>query len=200
MNYKQETLKSYNQFADYFDEKFEDYKNVFIKNKLEQINLLFPNKSKILDLGAGPGNQAVFFKNKGHEVLCLDICEKFLEKCKEKNLSTIKMDFENLSLPEKSFDVVWAYTSLLHVPKSKVPAIIRKIKGLLRKEGFFLISLKEGKGEGFLEFRSGTRRWFSLYTEKEMKGLLKKDFKVIKSWRVRTENNKVFIDYLCKKK
>lgn len=110
------------------------------------------------------------------------------------------MDFENLSLPEKSFDVVWAYTSLLHVPKSKVPAIIRKIKGLLRKEGFFLISLKEGKGEGFLEFRSGTRRWFSLYTEKEMKGLLKKDFKVIKSWRVRTENNKVFIDYLCKKK
>ena len=198
VDYKEETLKVYDQFPDYFNEKFDEYLNKYIKNELDSIMLNFPANVKILDVGSGPGNHAAYLNQRGFDVLCLDISEKFLEMCKERGLKTIRMDFENLTFPEESFDVVWAYTSLLHIPKTNLPAVLNRIDKILNKDGFFVISMKEGNGEGFVEFEDG-KRWFSLYQQTEIESLLKDRFSIAGKWKVSTTRGKVFLDYLCKK-
>lgn len=199
MNYKEETLRVYNSFPEHFDLKFSEYSNDIIKEELEEALKLFQTGAKILDLGSGSGNHALFFKNKGFDVLCLDISEGMLKKCREKGLKTIKMDFENLKFPEQSFDVVWAYTSLLHIPKDKCPNVIKNIKHILKENGLFMISLKEGYTEDMFDFHLGGKRWFSLYTDDEVRQLLEQDFTILKNWRV-SVSNKVFLDYFCRKK
>ncbi|MEX0920724.1 MAG: class I SAM-dependent methyltransferase [Candidatus Pacearchaeota archaeon] len=143
-NYKKKTREVYDKFPEYFDKKFREYILKFIKKELDRISKKFPKGAKILDLGSGPGNHALFLKNKGFDVLCLDISESMLQKCKEKGLNTIKSDIENLNFKEGDFDVIWAYTSLLHIPKSNIKSIIRKIHYIIKEDGFFFLSLKEG--------------------------------------------------------
>jgi SAM-dependent methyltransferase len=199
MKHKSETTKVYESFPDYFDNKFEEYKEIYAQPQLKKAISLFPKNAKILDLGCGPGNHAEFFKQKGFDVLCADISKNFLEMCRKKGLKTIEMDFENITLPNNSFDVVWAYASLLHAPKKNLPAILNKIKDILKSKGLLFISMKEGKGEGFVQFKKGGKRWFSLYTKEELEELLKKEFSLIDNWTIRFNEEKSFIAYLYKK-
>ena len=199
MDYKEETKRVYDGFPEFFDEKFGRYASDFIKDKLEYVCTKFQKESKILDLGSGPGNHALFFKEKGYNVLCLDNSDSMLKKCREKGLETIKMDFEELDLPKKEFDVVWAYTSLLHIPKNNLSKVLSEIYQVMKDDGFFLLSLKEGRGEDFKEFSEGGRRLFSLYEDEEVRGFLKDKFVVIDNWKVPVEKGKNFMDYLCKK-
>ncbi len=152
-------------------------------------------------MGSGPGNHAVVLQKNGFEVLCLDNSSEMLKKCKEKGLVTIHSDLENLNLPEKSFDAIWAYTSLLHVPKNNLSSIITTICKILKDNGYFFLSLKEGNGEGFIPFEKGGQRWFSYYTDEEIRTLLQKDFEIIRYWKVPINGkNKAFLDYFCRKK
>lgn len=199
MDYKKETIKVYNEYPEYFDEKFGEYTNNIIKEEREELITMLPKGVKVLDLGSGTGNHALFLKNHGFDVLCVDISDKMLEKCREKGLKTRKMDFEELKFPEKSFDIVWAYTSLLHIPKKNLPKVLRDISKIIKDKGIFMISMKEGDEEKMFDFEKGGRRWFSLYSDEELRFLLKKEFEIIKHWRVPIPG-KVFLDYLCKKK
>lgn len=198
-DYKTETLEVYSRFPDFFDQKFERYLNNFIKQEVEDVCFKFPKKAKILDLGSGPGNHALFLKKKGFDVLCLDNSPPMLQVCHKKGLNTILMDIDNLYFPRSRFDVVWAYASLIHVPKSNVPKILEDIHSIIRDDGLFFLSLKEGQGERLKDFVHGGKRWFSLYTDEEIRELLKGKFEIIGDYRVLIGKEKVFLDYLCKK-
>lgn len=199
MNYKEETTKVYDLFPEYFDEKFAEYSNEVIKEELDYIAKMFSKRPTLLDLGSGPGNHALYFKQKGIDVLCADISDEMLKKCKDKGLKIVKADFEKLSFPINSFDIVFAYSSLSHAPKNKMPKILNDINNILKDSGVFAISLKEGKLEGFLDFSKGGKRWFSLYSDNEIRNLLGVHFKIIKTWKVQI-SNKVYLDYICIKK
>ena len=197
MDYKEETRKVYDAFPGYFDEKFEGYKNQVINDELDEATRHFPINARILDLGSGTGNHASFFQQRGYRVLCLDNSKAMLKKCREKGLACVLMDFESLGFQENSFDVIWAYTSLLHVPKANVARVIQSIKSAIKPEGFFGVSFKEGDGEGFVDFAQGGKRWFSHYKDTEVRGLLK-DFQIVRHWRS-CIGDKVFLDYLCRR-
>ena len=199
MDFKEATKSVYDTNSHYFDDKFGTYTNNVILEELNEVTRYLPPGGKILDVGSGTGNHALFFKQKGFDVLCLDISDSMLEKCREKGLDTIKMDIENITLPAKSFDVVWAYTSLLHVPKSNMSNILATLHSLIKDNGLFCISLKEGSTEGFVPFEKGGKRWFSLYNDDEIRKLLSSNFEILKKYRVPI-SGKTFLDYLCRKK
>ena len=60
----------------------------------------------------------------------------------------------------QKFDGFWAAASLLHIPKSRIPDALQRIRTNVRKGGIGFISLKQGDGEGPDE---KTGRWFSYY-------------------------------------
>lgn len=180
-DYKDLTKQAYNQFADDFEDKFESYLEKNLKDKLSDFLADVPKGGKILDLGSGPGNYAINFKRLGFQVLCIDNSEEMIKRCKEKGLPAMVMDFEKLDFPEKSFDAVWAYTSLLHVPKKNIPEILKKISKIMKDQSILLLGMKYGEGEGFREQEKypGTKRWFSLYTKEELESYLTPLFEIL---------------------
>ncbi len=111
------------------------------------------------------------------------------------------MDIVYLKLPEKSFDGVWAYASLLHIKKAGVPKVIQTIKRVLKPQGIFGFAVKEGEGER-LEINEkypDTRRWFTYFTDNEIRELMEKDFEFLHSSKTVKEKY-VFLNYVVRLK
>ena len=121
-----------------------------------------------------------------------------LRLCGNRNPRVVLGDLENLPLLDVKFDGVWAVTSLLHMPKAELPNVLENINGLLRTGGMFYISMKEGNFEGFVDSDKypGKKRFFSLYTDNELRDYLRNSFEIVNhSWD--HYGNATFLNYLC---
>ena len=198
MDHKAENKKAYNQYAQKFEEKFKIHVEEYV-HKEADIFLTHLLGKEIIDLGSGPGNHALYLQERGYKVLCVDFSEAMLELCKEKGLNTKYMDLEKWDLPDNSLDGIWAYASLLHIPKNKIPEVTKNIKKTLKREGILGIAVKEGSGEDYdtNEKYPGTKRYFTYFNDEDIKKLFEKDFEVLfKSRRVSEEITWLF--YLLK--
>jgi ubiquinone/menaquinone biosynthesis C-methylase UbiE len=181
MNYKDETKKAYDTYTDDYESKFQTH-----LDKSGMVTMLDDfikrvGKGKVLDAGSGPGHHAKYFKSHGLEVHCIDFSEKMIEKVRQKGLEGEVMDIENITLPSQSFDGIWAYTSLLHIPKDKVHLVITGFKRVLKPGGHVGIALKEGHGEGLEASRvhDSSNRYFAYYTSEEFIKAMGDDFEVL---------------------
>lgn len=196
MGYKDETRKAYDMYTDEFAGKFEDSMQ-YILPELDLFLKKLEGK-KILDLGSGPGHHAEYFKEKGFDVLCGDISVSMVELCQKRGLRAEVMDIENLQLPENSFDGVWSYTSLLHVPRRNMTKVIEGIARILKPKGIFALAVKKGREEGF-EIRGhypGTRRWFTYFTDEEIRTMTSPLFKLLRFSSTEVKNGDVFLNYV----
>lgn len=201
MDYKEELKKAYNQYAKKFDEKFQRRFDDFIRPEADEFLKHLAGK-KILDLGSGAGNHAKYFQNKGYNVLCIDLSEEMVNLCGEKGLRAEVMDMENLILPERSFNGVWAYTSLIHIPKRDVPRAVEEIFKVLKSGGVLGLAVKEGTGEGLEadERYPGTERWFSYFTNDEIKQLFENSFELISESKTHEGYRHEFMNFIFKAK
>jgi len=87
---------------------------------------------KILDLRCGGGENAFYFKQKGIDVTCIDFSESMINLGREKGLNAFVMDIEDLRFDDNSFDGIWVVTSLLHIPKLRLPKVLNKLSVFLR--------------------------------------------------------------------
>ncbi len=173
MNYKKETINLYDTHALQFDREYAEYFQRRVIRFADQFIQQLSMPRTVLDLGSGPGHHAQYFQKQGIDVLCADLSEKMITLCHAKGLRAIDMDIENINLPKNSFDGIWAYTSLLHVPKNKISGVISRIECILKPQGILAVALKEGNGEGFEEHKNneGQKRWISYYSEQEAQKL-----------------------------
>ncbi|MDO8452675.1 MAG: class I SAM-dependent methyltransferase, partial [bacterium] len=202
MDYKTETKKAYDKYAKVFDEKFEIYTTKYITGEIKKFLQTIPKGAKILDIGSGPGNHALRFQQKGFDVTCIDISKSMVEICKQKGLKALQMDFENLVFPKNSFDAVWAYTSFLHIPKSKFEDSLTQVLKVLKKDGIFFLGMKAGNMDGFRNQPKkypGTKRWFALYIDTELRKFLKRDFIIEQFTKTHVGDGDLYLNYLLKK-
>ena len=103
---------------------------------------------KILDFGCGSGRDTKYFLEKGYEVTAID---GSLELCKAASLYTgieVKhMLFQELN-ENKSYDGIWACSSILHLPKSELKEVLLKMSEALVTNGIIYTSFKYGVFEG----------------------------------------------------
>lgn len=140
----------------YYDENaiefFENTKNADMKELYELFLKYLPKGSKILDLGCGSGRDTKYFLQNGYDTVAIDGSLEMVKLSTQyTGKQTFHMTFEQLDFYEE-FDGVWACASLLHVPRSKIDLIFRKIYLALKKNGIFYSSYKYGNTE---EFRNG---------------------------------------------
>lgn len=200
--YKDETRKAYNKLANEYEKKFKEHFDAFLQKEVQDFVDLLPPGGKVLDLGSGPGIHSLAFKEQGLDVLCFDISEEMVKLCRDKGLEAIVGDFENIPFPNKTFDGIWAYTSLLHTTRNKFPIVLAKIKAILKPKGIFGLAMKEGIGEDFRtsDKNNSSSRWFALYKDNEIRSCLKDlDFEILSSSRSEVSKHQVFLDYLCRK-
>ncbi len=193
------TINTYNQLAIEYDLETADFWQRFPRDFFDKFAGLVGKK--ILDVGSGPGRDALILKEKGLEVVCLDASEEMVKICSEKGLKAIVGDFNNLPFPDGSFDGVWSYTSLLHIPKSEIQIPIQEIKRVLKSGGLFGLGLIEGEGEVYKETAGvNMPRLFSFYKEEEIKELLKRNGFELLFFQTFKPGNKNYLNFIAKKK
>jgi SAM-dependent methyltransferase len=193
-----QTIDTYNKMAREYDEETIDFWDRFPRTFIDKFSSLV--KGKVLDVGSGPGRDAVLLKNNGLEVVCLDASKEMVKICESKGLTSIVSDFNNLSFEKSSFGAVWAYTSLLHIPKSEISKPMNEIKRVLTDNGIFGLGLIEGDTEGYRE-SSGVNmpRWFSFYSKEEIESILKENGFEIIYFEQFKPGSKNYLNYVCRK-
>ncbi|WP_070121331.1 class I SAM-dependent methyltransferase [Bacillus marinisedimentorum] len=137
-------------------------------------------KTSLLEVGAGPGKDSLFFKEMGMDVLATDISPSMVELCRSKGLNARVMSFDEIDLPEQSLDAVWALNCLLHVPKAQIRSVLAGLKRVLKPDGLFYMGVYGGKDhEGIWEEDPyKPARFFSFFEDEQLKDLLSEFFTV----------------------
>ena len=109
----------------------------------EESEVYFPRRARILELGAGRGQDSFYFAKKGHDVVATDFAEKNLALLQENietlgttNISSTVLNLTSLfPFESDSFDVVYAHLSLHYFSRSITEQIFKEIQRVLRHEG-----------------------------------------------------------------
>jgi SAM-dependent methyltransferase len=101
---------------------------------------------RLLDLGAGAGQEAAWFADAGVDVIALDLSPENVVRCRARGVDAVVGDFYDLGFPDASFDGVWAMSSLLHVPDVHLPEVLAEVERVLRPHGLFQVGLWGGPG------------------------------------------------------
>jgi SAM-dependent methyltransferase len=136
---------------------------------------------RLLEIGAGPGQDSLFFASAGLEVVATDLSPAMVARCRAKGLDARVADFSKLDFAAGSFDAVHAMNCLLHVPNAELAAVLAGIARVLRPGGLFFLGVYSGDGEeGPADADDhGTRRFFSWRTDEQILGFASRSFDVV---------------------
>lgn len=160
------TLDYYNKYAvefskDTFDVKFTETQNLFL-------SLLKPD-SYILDFGCGSGRDTRYFLQQGYRVEAIDGSKSLCEIAqKNTGIPIRQMLFQDLREIDE-YDGIWACSSILHLAKSELLTVMKRMVQALKENGIIYTSFKYGDFEGE---RNG--RYFTDFTEKSFTEFLEK--------------------------
>lgn len=157
------------------------------KTKLNTQNLdrmveLLGVGANVLDLGCGPGRDSLYLALKGLEIVGVDYSTQMIAKAKKLHadiprLTFKTMDMKDLTFEKESFDGVWAFASLLHIPKRELPHVLMEIYRVLKKGGILFVSVMRGTGEKFTletKYAKPVERFFTFFGSKGIQSYLKK--------------------------
>ncbi len=165
------TVDTYDVLAKEYDDETVDFWERFPSTFIDKFSEL--TKGTVLDVGSGPGRDGLILQSKGLNVVCLDASKTMVELSKARGLKSVVGDFNELPFEDHSFDAVWAYTSLLHIPKSEIYKPLTEITRVLKSGGVFGLGLIEGEEELYRESSGMNQpRWFSFYKKEEIETLL----------------------------
>ncbi len=193
------TIETYNKSAQVYDDETIDFWEKFPRTFLDEFAKNVEGDSKVLDVGSGPGRDGLLLKEAGLTVTCLDASESMIALSRARGLESIVGDLLDLPFENESFDGVWAYTSLLHIPKASMPKALAEIKRVLKPQGIFALGLIEGDFEGFKE-SSGVSlpRFFAYYEKEEVEALLVQAGFLITHLETFKPNTKNYLNFLSK--
>lgn len=138
-------------------------------------------KRSLLEIGAGPGRDSLFFQEQGMEVVCIDLSPDMVRLCRQKGLAAYVMDMAELTFPATSFDAVYALNSLLHLPGEALPGVLRQIHTLLKPGGLFYLGVYGGSDhQGIWEQDTYTpRRFFAFYSDAHIQQIVGEIFEML---------------------
>lgn len=182
---------------DIWNAKHEKYKNqswinnpnIFAKEIIEY----FPEEGKILELGAGQGQDTRFLAENGYKVISTDISPEALSLSKEKMTIDIEKNIEikqmdtskKFPFNDSEFEIVYAHLAVHYFDMKTTEKIVKEISRVLKPNGIIAILTNSctdpeyGQGEEIEKdyfFVDGkNKRFFSIESIKS----LFSDFKVV---------------------
>ena len=131
--------------------------------------------ARLLEIGAGTGQDSLYFQQEGFGVVAADLSAAMVECCRAKGIESHVVDFLHLEFPARSFDAVFAMNCLLHVPNHDLPAVLAVVRSILRPGGLFFVGVYGGTEsmEGPLDDdRHVPPRFFSWRTDEQLLGFV----------------------------
>jgi len=174
MDTRDSLLYSYNQAADVYTDAFyhELQKKPFDLNLLNQFKNQLTTGSRVCDLGCGPGHVTAYLAHIGLEPTGLDLSKNMICIAKEKNPSIPfeTGDMMNLSFPDKIFNGITAFYSIIHTEPGLLGNIFNEMYRVLASEGILLITCHVGTGEIQMDnwFEQGVKYHCYLHRPEEL--------------------------------
>lgn len=136
-------------------------------------------RRRLLEVGAGTGQDSLFFQEAGLEVVAVDLSPEMVERCRAKGIDARVADF--LHLPPTSFDAVYAVNCLLHVPSPDLPEVLVAIHDVLAPGGLFYLGTYGGESfEGISpDDWHDPPRFFSFRTDDRMRAFVEDVFEIV---------------------
>lgn len=130
-----------------------------------------PNQeSIILDIGCGSGRDLRHFGDLGYKAIGIDISFSLIRLAHEYSKRPVAVG-DLCYLPfKKSFSVVWAIASLLHIKRRGIKKALSEINRVLMRDSIFIASVKKGNGNSI----DNKGRFFTYYQPGEWANLLQK--------------------------
>ena len=123
------------------DWMFKDYDRILDK-VVDYCDLSSNNYSTVVDIGAGTGNLASRFLNRGLRVTGIDPSEEMRKICKQKyhDIQVRAGHFEDIPIPDESTSVIVSAYAFHHLTPVQKEASITKMKRVLRPKGRIVIA------------------------------------------------------------
>lgn len=182
----------------------------FVNSPDENLVSYFENKllkpGKVLELGCGPGRNAIYFAQKGCSVDAVDLSEETLkwaeERANERNIHIhfMKENIFDLHIDEGTYDIVYDSGCFHHIAPHRRMSYIDLVKRALKPNGYFAITcFMEGGKLGGAEisdwevYRLRSLQGGLGYTEEKLRRVFS-DFKEIqiRKMKVMEQPNDVF--------
>lgn len=170
------TIAYYNINADNF---VENTQNADMHLAQERFLQQLSKNASILDFGCGSGRDTRFFLEKGYHVTATDGSAEICRLASAfTGIEVKQMLFQELD-ETNIYDGIWACSSILHLPKSELLSVMRKMCAALKDAGIIYTSFKYGDFEGE---RNG--RYFVDFTEDAFRDFIKEvpEIIIVESW------------------
>jgi ubiquinone/menaquinone biosynthesis C-methylase UbiE len=135
-----------------FKEKFSDWNTYYKDNEVAKMpwyeknldhdleNLIISgnfSKGRFLDLGTGPGTQAIQLSKRGFDVTATDLSENAIAMAKKQSnkVNFVTDDFLNSKLPDDEFDYIFDRGCFHVFDSSQRPKYVEQIKRILKNNG-----------------------------------------------------------------
>jgi SAM-dependent methyltransferase len=147
---------------------------------------------RLLEVGAGSGQDSQFFAEAGLSVVATDLSPAMVEYCRTKGLDARVADALSMAaFAPHSFDAIYTANCLLHVPDVDLPRALSTLAGLLRPDGLMYLGVWGGEDrEGPLDHDDHEpQRFFAWRTDEQLLEYASVDFTVLDFHTVTIEHN-----------
>jgi len=141
-----------------------------------QINFMNLTKGKFLDLGTGPGTQAIQLDKLGFEATGADISKSAIDKAQQlsSNVNFVVDDILNSSFPDNTFDFILD-RGCFHVFEPSLRKIyLNQIKKILKDDGILFLKVMSIEEKGLPEDEGPYK-----FSKQEVLDTFEKDFEII---------------------
>jgi 2-polyprenyl-3-methyl-5-hydroxy-6-metoxy-1,4-benzoquinol methylase len=151
------------------------------------INSDFIKPCKVLEIGCGTGNDAIFMAKKGFDVTAIDISKTAIEEAKKRaekagvHCNFLAEDIAELKSVSDKFDFLYDRACFHFIPEEKRDKYIQAAKKLLVKDGCFVLIVSSEKDpvKGPYQF-----------SKDDIKQLFGKDFDILEIKLITLEQHK----------
>ena len=123
------------------------------ENLVEYVERNIFKQGNVLELGCGPGRNAIYLANKGFAVDAVDISKETIqwasERAKKENIDVnfICQNIFELNIQEDSYDIVYDSGCFHHISPHRRLSYIQLIQRALKSGGYFAITCFSPNGE-----------------------------------------------------
>jgi len=129
------------------------------------------------DMGCGPSEIARYLKDRGVEMLGVDISPKMVEKARRlsPDIPFQQGDMMNLDVADDSWGGIAAFYSIIHIPRGKVIEALQELRRVLKPGGLLLLAFHLGSEIMHVEdmWSKTVSMDFYFFEREEMEGYLR---------------------------
>ena len=173
---KRVTVASYETFAEEYRAGTQEMPDE-VRAAIAQFASALDAGARVLEIGSGPGRDALALEEAGLSVRRTDITPAFVRMLRADGFTADVLDplSDNLDDPERDapYDGVWASASLVHARREDLPIVLSALARATRPGGAFHLALKEGDGARFSTHgHVGGPRHFTFWREEPLRAVL----------------------------